>query len=100
MSQHKKQLNERLKKITVKKNKNEVELYHKIIKKRHSFLTLYFNFFAKKISDLIGHATTFIIALLIVIIWGALGHYFHYSDTWQLVINTSTTIVTFLVVFL
>ena len=42
----------------------------------------------------------FLTALLVVIIWGASGPYFHYSDNWQLVINTGTTIVTFLMVFL
>ena len=40
------------------------------------------------------------IALAIIIIWGLSGHIFHYSDTWQLIINTGTTIVTFLMVFL
>jgi low affinity Fe/Cu permease len=40
------------------------------------------------------------LGLAVVVIWAASGHYFHYSDTWQLVINTGTTIVTFLMVFL
>jgi low affinity Fe/Cu permease len=43
---------------------------------------------------------SFTIALLIIIIWGATGPLFDYSDTWQLLINTGTTIVTFLMVFL
>lgn len=43
---------------------------------------------------------SFILALLVIIVWGLTGPLFHYSDTWQLVINTSTTIVTFLMVFL
>ena len=47
-----------------------------------------------------GSASAFAIALGIVIVWGATGPLFHYSDTWQLVINTGTTIVTFLMVFL
>ena len=47
-----------------------------------------------------GKPITFLIAALAVIIWAATGPMFHYSDTWQLVINTSTTIVTFLMVFL
>jgi low affinity Fe/Cu permease len=42
----------------------------------------------------------FVAALLSIVIWGATGGLFHFSDTWQLVINTSTTIVTFLMVFL
>jgi low affinity Fe/Cu permease len=47
-----------------------------------------------------GRAHTFVAACLIIIIWGASGPFFAYSDTWQLVINTGTTIVTFLMVFL
>jgi low affinity Fe/Cu permease len=47
-----------------------------------------------------GRATTFLAAVAIVVIWAATGPIFHYSDTWQLVINTGTTIVTFLMVFL
>ena len=47
-----------------------------------------------------GRGSTFAVACLLVIAWGASGPLFHYSDTWQLVINTGTTIVTFLMVFL
>ena len=47
-----------------------------------------------------GHASTFVSACGIVIVWAAAGPLFHFSDTWQLVINTGTTIVTFLMVFL
>ena len=47
-----------------------------------------------------GSPWAFLLALLTVIIWGITGPYFNYSDTWQLVINTGTTIVTFLMVFL
>lgn len=47
-----------------------------------------------------GHPMTFAFAGLLVVVWGGTGHLFHYSDTWQLVINTGTTIVTFLMVFL
>lgn len=68
-------------------------------KKLHP-INLFFNIFSKKISDIVGSAWTFICALLIIIIWALAGHFFHYSDTWQLIINTGTTIVTFLVVFL
>ena len=48
----------------------------------------------------VGTPWTFVGALLVVIVWGASGPLFHFSDTWQLVINTGTTIVTFLMVFL
>jgi low affinity Fe/Cu permease len=68
-------------------------------KKSHP-LNLAFNIFSKKVSDIVGNAMTFIFALLIIAIWGLSGHFFHYSDTWQLIINTGTTIITFLVVFL
>jgi len=47
-----------------------------------------------------GRPWVFSVALLIVVVWGAMGPLFGYSDTWQLVINTGTTIVTFLMVFL
>lgn len=63
-------------------------------------LNLMFNFFAKKVSDLVGSALTFILAFLVIIIWIFSGPHFHYSDTWQLVINTGTSVITFLVVFL
>jgi len=51
-------------------------------------------------SQKLGHPASFVVAVSLVIIWGASGPIFKYSDTWQLVINTSTTIVTFLMVFL
>jgi low affinity Fe/Cu permease len=51
-------------------------------------------------SDIVGSSWTFIGAVLIIIIWAASGPAFGYSDTWQLVINTGTTIITFLMVFL
>jgi low affinity Fe/Cu permease len=47
-----------------------------------------------------GRASTFIIACIIIVVWGVSGPVFNYSDTWQLIINTGTTIVTFLMVFL
>jgi low affinity Fe/Cu permease len=55
---------------------------------------------AKLASHASGRPTTFIIAVAIIVIWAITGPIFHFSDTWQLVINTSTTIVTFLMVFL
>jgi low affinity Fe/Cu permease len=47
-----------------------------------------------------GSAEVFLVALVLIVVWGALGPKYHYSDTWQLVINTATTIVTFLMVFI
>lgn len=55
---------------------------------------------ASKTSLLAGRASTFVVAAAIVVIWAITGPLFGYSDTWQLVINTGTTIVTFLMVFL
>ncbi len=55
---------------------------------------------ARKTSELVGSSWAFFVALLIVLVWLASGPYYHYSDTWQLIINTGTTIVTFLMVFL
>ena len=59
-----------------------------------------FRHFARKSSAVLGTAWAFIGALVIIAIWGLTGPVFHYSDTWQLIINTGTTIVTFLMVFL
>jgi low affinity Fe/Cu permease len=59
-----------------------------------------FRHFAHKTSEIVGSPSVFLIAVLIILIWGVSGPYFHYSDTWQLVINTGTTIITFLMVFL
>lgn len=55
---------------------------------------------AVRTAKLIGSAWTFGVALIIVILWAVSGPIFHFSDTWQLVINTGTTIATFLTVFL
>ena len=59
-----------------------------------------FGVFARKTSNILGSAWAFVVALLIIVIWAVTGPTFHYSDTWQLIINTGTTIVTFLMVFL
>ncbi len=59
-----------------------------------------FRVFARKASAVLGTAWAFVIAIGIIVVWTATGHVFNYSDTWQLIINTGTTIVTFLMVFL
>lgn len=59
-----------------------------------------FTRFAKRTSTITGRPITFILAVVIIFAWAVTGPLFHYSDTWQLVINTSTTIITFLMVFL
>ncbi|HWT00239.1 MAG TPA: low affinity iron permease family protein [Pyrinomonadaceae bacterium] len=59
-----------------------------------------FHRIAQKVSNAVGSAWAFIAAVFIIVVWAATGPIFHFSDTWQLVINTGTTIVTFLMVFL
>lgn len=59
-----------------------------------------FRIAARKTSAVLGTAWAFMGAVSIIVVWGATGHLFGYSDTWQLFINTGTTIVTFLMVFL
>ncbi len=60
----------------------------------------YFSRFARSASVFSGKPSTFVAAVTVIMLWAATGPIFHYSDTWQLVINTGTTIVTFLMVFL
>ena len=62
--------------------------------------TDWFGRLAAETAIIMGKPTTFLLAVLIVLVWAITGPIFHYSDTWQLVINTGTTIVTFLMVFL
>src|ERR687885_94038 len=76
------------------------EIAHSAAKENHGSHNEWFSRFAHETARLSGKPMTFIVAVLAVVIWGATGPMFHYSDTWQLVINTSTTIVTFLMVFL
>ena len=66
-----------------------------VTKGRSAFAT-----FAQRTSRAAGHPSTFIVAVVVILVWGLSGPLFGWSDTWQLVINTGTTIVTFLMVFL
>ncbi len=59
-----------------------------------------FRKFAQTTSSWVGSSWAFIMAVLVILVWAVTGPMFHYSDTWQLVINTGTTIITFLMVFL
>lgn len=59
-----------------------------------------FRRFARRSSDFVGSAEIFLVACGAVAIWAAFGPRYHFSDTWQLVINTATTIITFLMVFM
>lgn len=60
----------------------------------------FFRSFSSHVSTAMGHPFAFLIALVVILMWAALGPLFGYSDTWQLAINTGTTIITFLMVFL
>jgi low affinity Fe/Cu permease len=62
--------------------------------------TSWFTRLTKWTAHVSGRPVTFIVASVVIVVWAALGPYFGFSDTWQLAINTSTTIVTFLMVFL
>ena len=59
-----------------------------------------FDTFSQGLAKAAGRPRTFQIALLLIVIWAVSGPFFHFNDTWQLIINTSTTIITFLMVFL
>lgn len=67
---------------------------------RRSYALTAFDRFASRVTRWTGSPPAFALALASVIIWAAVGHLFHYSENWQLVINTGTTIVTFLMVFM
>lgn len=59
-----------------------------------------FTSIANRIAAFIGRPVAFVAALLFIIVWACTGPIFQFSDTWQLIVNTSTTIITFLIVFL
>lgn len=65
-----------------------------------AWLSQQFSLFAHHISQWTGNPAAFLLAFAVVLVWAVTGPIFNYSDTWQLVINTGTTIVTFLMVFL
>ncbi len=68
--------------------------------KSENRITLFFERFANHVTRLTGSSMAFVLAFSVVLVWLATGPVFDYSDTWQLVINTGTTVVTFLMVFL
>ena len=63
-------------------------------------INLWFSRFASNTAQVVGHPYMFLFAVVVLVVWAASGPFFHFSDTWQLIINTGTTIITFLVVFL
>lgn len=97
-----KEMNQHPQKEAKKENQLKQELSDEIndqmTSKKKGFSTR-FQKIAASITRVTGSATAFIVATFVIIIWALTGPVFHYSDTWQLVINTGTTIVTFLMVF-
>ena len=77
-----------------------MNLSHTKSRPRRQRLEARFQSFSRRIADFTGTASSFTLALLSILVWAATGPLFHFSDAWQLVINTGTTIVTFLMVFL
>jgi low affinity Fe/Cu permease len=75
-------------------------IHHRATSNHHSPLAAWFSRFAQATALWTGHPLAFLLAAAVVLIWIVTGPIFNYSDTWQLVINTGTTIVTFLMVFL
>jgi len=75
------------------------EVKEKSRARRNSFKA-WFEGAAQTLTRMTGSSTAFLLAMLVIIAWGITGPLFHFSDTWQLVINTGTTIVTFLMVFM
>ena len=71
-----------------------------MVRKKRNRLGQMMERFSRRVTEATGTSTAFILALLVIIVWIVTGPLFHFSDTWQLVINTGTTIVTFLMVFL
>ena len=71
-----------------------------MVKKKTIKLSQVLERFSRTVTEATGTSTAFILALLVIIVWLVTGPLFKFSDTWQLVINTGTTIVTFLMVFL
>jgi low affinity Fe/Cu permease len=69
-------------------------------KKKRSNLSIILEEFSRAATKATGTSLAFILACLVIVVWGLTGPIFRFSDTWQLVINTGTTIVTFLMVFL
>jgi len=81
------------------KNKNN-QHNHRTAAPGTSALAQQFSEFSRAISQWTGNQSAFLLAVAVVLVWVITGPLFNYSDTWQLVINTGTTIVTFLMVFL
>jgi low affinity Fe/Cu permease len=71
-----------------------------MVKQKRNTISQLLERFSRKATEATGTSSAFILACLVIIVWLISGPFFNFSDTWQLVINTGTTIVTFLMVFL
>jgi low affinity Fe/Cu permease len=83
-------------------NKHQTEELKRPTQRRNWYCAIAdaFYFFARRAAIVLGSAWAFVGALLVILVWLITGPTFHFSDTWQLIINTATTIITFLMVFL
>jgi low affinity Fe/Cu permease len=81
-------------------SKPEVKVFFMKTVENHLGFNDWFGKIAARTSGWVGSPAAFVVAIALVILWAALGPHYHYSDTWQLIINTGTTVVTFLIVFL
>jgi low affinity Fe/Cu permease len=83
-------------------NKSQTEELKRHEQERDFFCVIRdaFRVFAQRCSAMLGSAWAFSAAVLVIVLWLVTGPIFHFSDTWQLIINTATTVVTFLMVFL
>ena len=68
--------------------------------RKRNVVSAFLEKFSHQATKATGTSAAFVVAVLVIVVWSITGPIFHYSDTWQLVINTGTTIVTFLMVFL
>jgi low affinity Fe/Cu permease len=71
-----------------------------MVRKKKNEFSRFLERFSRVATEATGTSTAFLLAVAVILIWIITGPFFHFSDTWQLVINTGTTIVTFLMVFL
>ena len=92
----------RARKVSSIVNKTQTEELKRNEQERDFFCVVSdaFRVFARRSSSMLGSAWAFTAALLVIVIWLVTGPVFHFSNTWQLIINTATTIITFLMVFL
>lgn len=66
----------------------------------HVTMRTFFRSFAQRTAEIVGSPASFLIGLLLIVVWAVTGPMFHFSDSWQLVVNSGSSIVTFLMVFL